>query len=189
MSLKQKHIVVIMFSSIIITGVLLFTLVGYRAYMQWKKGSFAVRYRNSIYRLTAELFRKNITISNVSVKIGDEGMLWGIPILEGSIHNDTKKTITSILIEVSFIEPDGVVLYNDWFYPLGEKYSDGPGVFSRTSGTKNILLPGEGLSFRRAIRNCSEDIVKKLGTMQSFAKGDAEDKIRLIHSISGLSVS
>ncbi|RKY42568.1 MAG: hypothetical protein DRP85_02210 [Candidatus Makaraimicrobium thalassicum] len=188
MFIKKKNIVVIIFSSVIIAVVFVSTLIGYTIYVQWKEDSFALKYRNSIYRLTAELFRKEIAMSNVNVKVGVEEPFPGMPLLEGSLRNNFNKTIDSIRIEVSFLEQDGTVVYNDWFHPLGEQHSVSSPLFSGMEQTRNLLLPGEGISFRHLLRNCPRELIAQLSTKSKFARSHSKDKIRLVYSITGLSV-
>ena len=188
MSIKKKHILVVVFSSIIIAAVFISTLVGYTLYIQWKKDSFALMYRDSIYKLTAELFKNDIILSNVYVKLGTDGALLDVPLLEGSLKNNSAKTITSVMIEVSFVRQDGTVVYNDWFQPLGkERFTSGT-LFSRMRGTKNVLLPGEGLSFRHILRNCPRKVFEAVSTKAEFAKEDSAEKINVVYKVAGLSV-
>ncbi|MFC1480328.1 hypothetical protein ACFL5Y_02635 [Candidatus Omnitrophota bacterium] len=188
MFLKKKHILVIVFSSIIIAVVFVSTLIGYSLYIQWKKDSFALRYRNSIYKLTAELFRKNVVMSNVRVKIGGKELFPGLPLLEGSFKNNSNKIVTSVLVEVYFLRPDGTVVYKDWVYPLGEQHFGSSTLFPGIKQTRNILLPGEGISFRHLLRNCPREVVEQVSARTKLAKNSSKDKIRMVYSIAGLSV-
>ena len=188
MSIKKKHILVVVFSSIIIASVFISTLVGYTVYLQWKKDSFALEYRNSIYKLTAELFKNDIVLSNVYVKLGEGSGVLGMPLLEGSLKNGSDKTITSVMIEVSFVREDGTVVYNDWFQPLGKgRFSSGV-LFSGMRGTKNVLLPGEGLSFRHILRNCPRKVFEAVSSKAEFAKENSADRINIVYTVTGLSV-
>jgi len=189
MFIKKKHIVVVVCSSLVISIVFVSTLVGYSIYIQWKKDSFASKYRNSIYKLTAELFNEDIALSKVSVKIGENKLFSGIPLLEGSLKNDSSKSITSVQIEVSFQEPDGSVVYKDWFYPLGKQRLDSPALAAMLNKTGNVLLPGEGITFRHLLRNCPREIISEVFTKTEFARQHSNGKIKLSYSVTGLSVS
>ncbi len=185
---KKKHVLVIVFSSLIISVVFLSTLVGYSIYLQWKEDSFALRYRDAIYRLTAQIFRNNIAVGNVTVKIGEDRPFKGMPMMEGSLKNNSSKTVTSILIEVSFSRPDGTVVYKDSFYPLGAYKYTHPALLTGMENTRNVLLPGEGISFRHLMRNCPREVVSQLSTRSKFAKSGSEDKLRFEYSINGMRV-
>jgi uncharacterized membrane protein len=189
MFIKKKNIVVVVCSSLVISVVFVSTLIGYSLYIQWKKDSFASKYRNFIYKLTAELFEKNITLSEVSVKIGGNKLFSGIPLLEGSLKNNSSKSITSVQIEVSFQEPGGSVVYKDWFYPLGKQRLDSPALVARLNKAGNVLLPGEGITFRHLLRNCPREIVSEVFTKTEFARQHSKGKIKLGCSVTGLSVS
>ncbi|MFC1548519.1 hypothetical protein ACFL5E_01015 [Candidatus Omnitrophota bacterium] len=186
MFIKKKHILVIVFSSLIISVVLLSTLVGHSLYMQWKKDVFASRYKNSIYKLTAELFKNDVTLSNVHVKTeGEDGKI----LFEGNLNNNSNKTITSVMIEVYFQEPNGTVLYKDWFYPLGDKRSRAQSFLFGAQQTRSVLLSGEGVSFRHHLMNCPRKVSEELLKKTQFAKSDSKDRMTVHYSIVGLNLS
>ena len=188
MVLRKKHALVIFFSSTIIAIVLVTTLAGYSLYVQWKKDSFALKYRRSIYKLTADLFKKDVAVYNVSVRIGDNELFSGMPILEGSLKNNSGKTITSILVEISFLKGDGAVIYHDWFHVLGEKHYGSPPAFSEKKQAGNVLLPGEGISFRHLLRNCPREVIDHVTVKSQFAKSHPKDSMKMVYSITGMSV-
>ena len=188
MFLKKKHILVVIFSSVIVAVVLVSTLAVYSLYMQFKEDSFALRYRNSIYKLTAELFRKDIHISNLSVRIMRDKASSGVPVIEGSIKNGTGKTLTSVLMEISFTRPDGTVSYKGWLHPLGEKHFGDFTMPPAATQAGYVLLPGETVSFRHIMRNCPRDIIKQISARSNFAKRQPKEKSEFAHSIVGLSV-
>ena len=100
--IRSKHFLVIAFSSLIIGVVLASTVIGYSLYIEWKNTTFISRYKSSIAKLTAEMFKEDIAISNVNVRIAREGPFSGLPFIEGSLKNNSPKAITSILMEISF---------------------------------------------------------------------------------------
>lgn len=188
MRIKRKHAQVIIYSSMIIAICLITTLLGYSIYIQWKKDAFASKYRNSIYKLTAELFEDDVILANVDVKMPGDDVFPRVPLIEGKLKNNSGKTVTSILIELAFLAPDGRVLYKGWFHPLGERRF-GSTVFMTSSGkTRNVLLPGEGVSFRYLLRNCPREVVSEISKKTEFAKKKSEDTIDLVCSIEGLRV-
>jgi len=113
MGLKSKNIMVIIFSSVIIAIVFLSTLVGYSLYVEWKNDSRAVQYNNSMYILTAEIFKSDIAVSNVTVRMGEHGPFRGQPIIEGDIKNNSPKPVNLLTMEVFFEKADGSVVYKD----------------------------------------------------------------------------
>ncbi len=188
MFIKKKHILVIIFSSVIIAVVLISTLIGYALYIRWKEDSFALKYRNSIYKLTAELFRNEIALSNVRIVMEGEGPHSGRVFLEGDIKNNTNKTVTSLLVEAYFDEPDGTVVYKDWFHPLGEAGQGGPSIFFGAHTAKDVLHPGEGMSFRHRFLNCPRKLREELFRKTKFARRGEKDGVTMRYSMEGLSV-
>jgi len=189
MFIKRKHKLVIVFSSLVIAMVFISTLIGYNLYIKWKGDVSAAKYRNSIYELSAELFRKDIILSNVSVDIGKQSARMSPPFIKGSLKNNSAKAVSSALVEVFFQKSDGSVIYKDWIYPLGVRKPP-PGRFSlffRRSKTYNILLPGEGISFRHSIRNCPDEIYEQFSNKTNFAK-NGKNKVMIIYSIVGLDI-
>ncbi|MBD3425947.1 MAG: hypothetical protein GF409_01795 [Candidatus Omnitrophica bacterium] len=188
MPIKKKHILVAIFSSLIISVVLMATFAGYMLYIQWKKDSFALDYRNSIYKLTAELFKSDVLIKNVSLRMKQKEPFSGKPLFEGTIKNNTDKTITSLLVEVYIQEPDGNVIYRRWFYPLGEEPYGDPSVFFGTQPKKNILSPGEEISFAYPLLNCPKKVISEVSRKSRFAKRDSYGNLTLTCSVVGLDV-
>lgn len=189
MVIKSKHRTVILFSSAIIAMVIVSTLIGYSLYIQWKEDAFAASYRNSIYKLTAEIFKTDIEIHNIATRFGNgTSSLSKIPVLEGKLKNNSSKTITSIMLEVSFSRPDGYVVYKDWFYPLGEGILAGSPFFSSVKQTRDVLQPGENMSFKYLLRNCPSEVISRFFTKTGFAKTGSEGEIKLAISLSGVSI-
>jgi len=169
--------------------VFILTLIGYNLYVKWKGDVSAAKYRSSIYELSAELFRKDIILSKVSVDIGKQSARTSPPFIKGSLKNNSAKAVSSALVEVFFQKSDGRVIYKDWIYPLGvRKLPLGRfSLFFRRSKTYNILLPGEGVSFRHPIRNCPNEIYEQFSNKTNFAK-NGKNKIMIIYSIVGLEI-
>lgn len=184
MFLKSKNANVIMYSSVVIAIVMISTLFGYSLYIQWKEDSFALRYRNSIYKLTAAMFRSDIQLSNVTVRPWGDGPYGDVPVFEGSIKNNSQKALTSITVEVSFRRPDGTVLYKTWVHPLGEKESGARAVLPEDGHARSVLSPGESMSFAQMLKNCPKEVLSTLPSRPKSGKGD----IAFEYTIVGASV-
>jgi hypothetical protein len=184
--LKKKHLPVIIFSSAIVIVVFFSTLLGYSAYIQYKKDAITSNYRNSIYELTADIFRNDIVFHDVALKTQSEKS--DFPVFEGSIVNRSNKTFASVLIEVSFVDPDGSVLYKSWFHPGGQKYFDGPVFFPTPDKAEVILAPGATVYFVHSMRNCAPEIVERVSMKKGFAKADPSKNVEFLYSIEGLKV-
>ena len=186
--IRSKHFLVVAFSSLIIGVVLASTIIGYTLYVEWKNNSFVLRYNNSISKITAEILKKDIAISDVKISFGDEKSFSGLPSVRGSLKNNSEKTITSILLEVSFQRPDGSVVYKNWLHPIGEKRLAGSSSLSGSEYTRNVLLPGESVSFRHLLRNCPLEVISQFSSKTKFAKTGAKNEIKLNYSIAGVTV-
>lgn len=188
MFLRNKHANVIIYSSIVIAIVLVSTLAGYTLYIQWKEDSFALKYRNSIYKITAEMFRPEIVISNASAKISEGDPFAGMPVFEGSIKNNSAKTLSAVTIELVFRRGDGSVIYRGWLSPIGE---NGPSHKAQFPGEEEIgsaLMPGEGMSFRFFLKNCPREIASSLPKRSDLSKNPLKNKFKLEYSVVGVSV-
>lgn len=188
MFLKKKHLLVIVFSSLIITIVFVSTIVVYSIYIQWKKDTFTLQYKTSIYKLTAKLFEKEIVLSNVNVRMEKDGSLNKLPLFEGTLKNNSEKTITSVRIRVTFTNSIGTVVYNDWFHPLGEQYLGRTSLSHASKDTRGILPPGESIFFRHYLRNCPRDLAEQISSKKNFAKADKNNDVKLSYSITGVCV-
>ena len=187
MLIKGKHFLVIFFSSLIILIVLASTIIGYALYIEWKNSSFIARYNRSISKLTAEMLREEIGISNVNIGIERNGPFSGMPYIEGGLKNNSQKTIATILLEVSFLNPDGSVIYKVWLHPVGDERFHSS-TLAGIEHTRNVLLPGDSISFRHLLRHCPPEVVEQFSSKSSFAKSSSEDTIKLEYKITGVTV-
>jgi len=177
--MKTKHVLVVAFTSVIVAVVFVTTLVGYGLYMKWKEDSTSDWYNDAIYRLTADMFRKEIVLTNFNAYVPEEGQFKGVPLIEGSIRNNSTKSVASVMIEASFSRPDGSVVSRTRFYPLGR-------MRSTANGTKSVLLPGKAISFTHPMRSCPVELKSELSTKAGFARG--ESRIKADYKMAGLSV-
>jgi len=189
MRIKTKQIILVIFSSAIIALIMISTIVGYSIYLQWKEDVHTVRYRDLIYKLTAEIFRKDIEISGVKTEFVQDDLLPGTPILEGKIKNNSPKAITSLTVELVISRPDGYVLYKNWYYPLEEAaLSESPFFSGRIRG-EGTLAQGDTVTFRLPLKNCPAEVLSELSNKDIFAKKTPSPKIKIGLHIAGASVS
>lgn len=186
MLFKSKSANVIICSSIVIAVVIVSTLAGYTLYIQWKEDTNSLSYRNSISKLTAEMFAKDIVLSNVSVKVWKEPPFTGIPVIEGSIKNNSQKTMTSLSVEAAFRRPDGSVAYRAWLRPLGEDEFSQRTALSGAERTRRVLAPGEGMSFKHLLRNCPRELVSGVTNKAKRPKAGSEDKVSLEYKVAAV---
>lgn len=192
MLLKKKNISVIIFSVGIIVAVLLSSLILFTSYFVWKEKGAALSYEKSIYATTALLFEKDLALSHVILVPGDADIFSGKPLVEGSIKNNTTKTVSSILMEISFISKDGVVVYRHRFHPFGigpgNKNFGSPLLYPLMSPTGNMLLPGDSVSFRHVMSNCNNGLISRIKNNTNFTKKGTKKNLNFLYSIVGLSV-
>ncbi len=127
-------------------------------------------------------------ILNVYVKVGESGILTGIPYVEGDIKNGTEKAITSARIEVLFSKPDGRVVFNEVFNPLEKNDIGTPAIVQGRVEGKNVLLAGERAAFRHIFRNCPDNVVKYISIKSEFARDGKKDALRFKYKLTGLSL-
>lgn len=189
--IKKKQRVLVLFSTLIVTVVILSTLLGYSLYVEWKEDSFASGYRHMIYKLTGDIFRETINISNIRVEPGPRRPRSAggspIPMVCGDIKNSSMKTIASLRFEVSFSREDGTVVYRDWFYPLGEKDLPVSPFFSGAAREGEPLPAGERKTFKYVMKNCPAEVSDSIFADSAFAKGEGE-KLNVNVTVAGVRV-
>ena len=187
MGLKKKHFTVIILSSMVIVVVLFSTIVGYTLYMQWKKDTFSVNYRNSIDKITAKIFHEDVVLTGVTVRKEHMGHFKGKPVIMGSIRNNSTKAVVSVLVEVSFAREDGTVLYRGWFYPLSDKKALTSSIIGSPESSV-VLSPGKSLEFKYLLKSCPKDVAENIAYKSSFAKKDSGQKMNMDCTIAGIRV-
>jgi hypothetical protein len=123
----NKHQQLIYYSTLVVIIILISTLAGFSLYLRWKEDSFSSLYRSEIYKLTADIFKEEIEITGMDVDYeqnNTEHKSVKMPILKGTVRNNSAKTVTSMTIEVTFLDDNGSVVYRDWVYPLGEDLAE-----------------------------------------------------------------
>jgi len=173
---------------VIIAVVLLSTLLGYSLYVEWKNDSRAIKYNNSMYSLTAEIFKSDIIVSNVKVRMGKHGPFRGQPMIEGDIKNNSPKPVNLLTIEVIFEKADGSVVYKDHLLPLGGGQFAHSTLFSGIEPGQEVLLPGNSKNFRHIFRNCPPEVLQEIAEKTNFAKNGFIGKMKLRYSITEMSV-
>ena len=89
-------------------------------------------------------------------------------------------------MDASLARADGSVIYKDRFYLIGRGGFAGKVPVSAIGETRNILLPGENISFRHLLRRCPPEVTAQLSLKEEFAK--TKDKIKLNYSVAGVTV-
>ncbi len=192
MFLKKKNIPVIIFSVVIIATVFLSSILLFSMYYLWKEKKAFRNYDNSIYAITASLFNEYIAVSDILIVPGEKGKFGGRPLIEGRINNNTGKTISSVLMEVSFVDDAGSVVYKHRFHPFGtgpgNKDVGSPLLYPLINSTDNMLLPGDSISFRHMLGNCNNSLVERIKNVSRFDQKGIRKDLKAVFVIVGLSV-
>ena len=166
--------------------VFLSTLFGYSLYTQFKKDAFTAGYWDSIYAISADIFRKDIIFLNTNVKMGGSGE--ETPVVTGTLRNNSARPITNVLIELSFSESDGRVLYKEWVRPLAGQSFDGVRFFTDPVSGEEVISPGGSFNFRHVMRNCPKNVTRRMSTKRGFQRKDESRKIDFKYSVGALKI-
>ncbi|MBF0216458.1 MAG: hypothetical protein HQL30_05635 [Candidatus Omnitrophica bacterium] len=185
---RIKNIFVVGLSTSIAVFIMFVTLVGYDLYLKWKSDTFAAGYRFFIYRMSAELFEREIEIGSIKVNRPRDGIDQNSLTIEGKVSNNSKKIITSVLLEYSFLDTMGTVIHKGWFYPLEEDMFGSSPFFSSSVRPQRMFAPGEILTFRHLIRKIPSEIKSFQESAGSFARKGDPGKVKCEIALKGLSV-
>ena len=184
MALKRKSILIIAVSSFVITSVLVLTIFGFYAYLEWKEKNIRRSYRLALHELNGELFKKYVIIT-LQPKIAGEGVFQGKPVVAGTIKNTSNKSIYSLRMKVSFCDRAQRVVYVDTFYPIG---AEPDSLIDRVDTTTNFLREGDSLSFTHHLKNCPPEVMSHLGSKLKFAKRENVSPLDLRHVVEELDI-
>ena len=166
MIIKKKSLIVAIVSSFIICGVLVLTLVGYLAYLEFKDKELQSVYQQLLQKVNAKLYSRHIEISGLTIAMESSGTLKGKPIIEGILRNKGYREVTDILMLVRFLDKDGAVLYEVVFHPQEPSL----GVSNLTQVTlpyisrypKTSIKQGATFPFKKILTNCPKEISSEL---------------------------
>ena len=184
MLIKHKSALVIAISSLVIASVLVLTIFGFYAYLEWKKKDTERNYRIALYDFNGRLFAKHIII-NLRTKIARTGVFKGKPIVEGSIKNASNKKIYSLKLRIAFCDSLKQALYVDIFYPVGLEFDSFVNI---GNVTKNFLGEGDSISFKHQLKNCPPEVTAYLKSKLKFAKAEYGQPLELTYKIGGLDI-
>ncbi|MDD5439278.1 MAG: hypothetical protein PHS37_03735 [Candidatus Omnitrophica bacterium] len=182
--IKQKSIIVIFLSSILIALVFVVTLLGFYLYLTISEDDNELQYRESLSELNAKLYEKYIYLSSVVLKVGTKERFRNKPIIEGRISNQSNKTIISIQLGLTLTDNDGRTLYVESFYPLRpDAYLT---VIPKRTGS--YLAQNDTVSFIHILKRCPADVYAYLKEKHEFAKGEKSDGFNFEYKIKKLIV-
>jgi len=184
MRIKRTSALVIVISSSVIISVLILTILGFYAYLEWKEKTIRKNYQLALYDLNGRVFAEYITI-DLFPAIEAEGPFKGKPVIEGTVRNTSNKSIYSLKLKIAFCDPERRVAYIDRFYPVGTAL-DSPAAAGDV--TENFLRENDSISFKRQLINCPPEVVRYLKSKSNFARVDRAGPLRLEYKIEGLDI-
>ena len=166
MPIKKKSVIVALVSSLVIALVLILTLVGYLAYIEFKGEEFKRYYSELLDKAKARVYSKYIDITKLDVRIENTGPLKGKPIIEGVVTNKGDKQVAYLVIKVNFLDKDNAVIYEVLLRPQEPTLGGAPithvAIPYLYTPPKAILKPNEQLAFKKIITNCPTEIFVEL---------------------------
>ncbi len=181
MLIKPKSLIVIFLSSIVISSVLIFTLIGYYMYIELKERDTEKARADSIKKIQAKIFSKYIEIAQLSGEIETSGPLKGRPSIAGVIKNTSARPLCNILLKVKFLDTKKASIYEVVFQPLEPTFGIdqlGSMTMSYLAGPpKNFLEPNSSKVFKRLVPNCPRELFKPVAESAKGKKGKTQKRL------------
>ena len=184
MIIKRKSILIVAASSTLIALVLVLTLFGFYAYLEWEEAHSRRNYTKSLYDLNGRVFRRFIVVA-LQARIADAMPFSGKPVVAGTIKNNSNKTIYSLKMKIALHDSAQRVVYIDTFYPIGLERES---IIDTGHTTRNFLLQGDSLSFTHYLKKCPLEVVEHLASQLKFAKEDDFRPLELKYTIEELDI-
>lgn len=165
--IKLKSIIVIILSSILISSAILLTIFGLSLYLGWKETESCRLHRNRLALLNAKLYSQFVDIRDLQAKYEKDGIYKGRCLIEGTIRNNGYRTISSVKLNVEFLNASGNAIHNENFLPLKSSVLPRTTTIAAlslfTSGKELPLFPGESIRFKHVLSEQKDkDIVSPI---------------------------
>lgn len=174
MIIKKKSLIVALVSSFVIASVLVWTLIGYVIYLEFKDEESRRMYNGILEKLNAKIYSKYIEVSKLNVAISSTGPLRGNPMIGGIIKNNGARAIRDLLIKVKFLDQDNAVIYEVLFHPqepsLGSSGLAQVTIPYLSASSRVTIVPNDTLPFKKILTNCPKEILASLKKAPGFAK-------------------
>ena len=174
MIIKKKSLIVALVSSFVIASVLVWTLIGYVIYLEFKDEESKRMYHGVLEKLNARIYSRYIEISKLTVAISSTGPLRGNPMISGVIKNNGARTITDMLLKVKFLDQDNAIIYEVIFHPqepsLGSASLTQVTIPYLSTSSKIAIAPNDLLPFKKILINCPKEILASMKKWTDFAK-------------------
>jgi len=174
MIMKKKSLIVALVSSFVIASVLVWTLIGYLIYLEFKDEESRRMYHGILEKLNARIYSRYIEVSKLNVVISSTGPLRGNPMIGGVIKNNGIRTIRDSLIKVKFLDQDNAIIYEVIFHPqepsLGSASLTQVAIPYLSTSSRVAIAPNDLLPFKKILINCPKEILASLKNGPGFAK-------------------
>ena len=181
MFIKSKSLIVVTLSSVVISSVMIFTLIGYYMYIELKERENERVCLDSIKKIQAKIFSKYVEISQLSCEIETSGPLKGRPTITGVIRNLSARRLYNIVLKVKFLDSEKASIYEVVFQPLEPTFGIdqlGPMTMSYLAGSqKNFLEANASKIFKRLVPNCPRELFGSVPQSRKGKKKTLQKKI------------
>lgn len=154
--IKLKSTIVIILSSILISAVVLFTILALSLYIGWKESESIKEHRDTVARLNVALYGKYITIQDLRARCEKKDIYKDKCLLEGLIKNTGFRTVSSISVNIDFLNNSGNTIYTERVFPLKGSLKPSAKTIAAlslfTSGREQPLMPARPLRFIHVLR-------------------------------------
>ncbi|KJJ83972.1 hypothetical protein OMAG_002144 [Candidatus Omnitrophus magneticus] len=185
--IKKKHLMVSLWSSSGVIISILSTIIGFWLYQGWKEEDSYRKYRSFMSSIFVDILKKDIEISGVKATLIKSDRTSAAPEVEGVLKNNFSKILTRVALEVVFSTSEGVVLYREKFYPVGDGVFDFP-PFLKGRRSGNILNPGGIIPFKFLITNCPQEAIAEFNIIKDKETAESSSGISLKVILSEVSV-
>ncbi|MCX5715870.1 MAG: FxLYD domain-containing protein [Candidatus Omnitrophica bacterium] len=168
--LKKKNVYVIAVSVFVSFLVILSAFLGLIIYLQWRQLNLASQYYEETVRFDTVAYSKNTVISDLKIWKGANGA----PYVGGTIKNTGKRKISSVSLQISFLDQSGNTVYTHITYPLSPFPT--PGFFKNIHFMRLSLLKqayikgGETVTFKCRVQPFPKAFLKMLRVNSFSAK-------------------
>ena len=168
--IKPRSILIVTFSSVLISLVLFLTVLGFFVYLEWRTRNIDRDYFTHLCELNVRLFERFIDIE-LSPVIEDRKVY-----IVGSIKNNSNKKIYSLRLKIGFYDLQNRAVYVKRFYPIG------------VGARAYFLAPGDSISFKKILTNTPDKVTRYVTSKYEFAKREETVSLKLMYKIELLDI-
>lgn len=186
--MKFKSILVIILSSIVISCVILLTIFGLSLYIKWNEGESARIHEDNIASLNAKGYVRHISVHDLQARYEKKGIYKEKCLIEGIVKNTGYRTISSLELNVAFLNASEDVIHRERIYPLKERVVPKKTTIAAlsllTSRRESPVMPGDNFRFQHVISSKKDkDIISPI-KRKKYATNPNEWSGKFSYSIS-----